>query len=326
MSRLDWSYYPHIFDTVLAFVLDHAHGQGSVTHGPSRTPDDALLRTLRLTSRTIRDSIDQYIKAHSVVLLKPHIAFTYVGKLQLFGDSASTAQVRILDVHPGTADKILPPPNIQLEFQFSKVRYARVFSESCEKILDRLIGENTPDLTVIYPVLCFENRDRRVIGNMKIHANRIITVLPLHTYPHEVQHEWLVPMPASTKQVIAIVSPANRTSNTPNDPDLTVFKQSCVTLFIDIMASALPAGRESFALVGMLQALKTAAADRPNGAEALENLAKFDDALFGNPKASSVVRRISRAEWRGELSSKEWDLLESLPGVCWETYTLCDTA
>lgn len=326
MSRLDWSCYPHIFDTVLAFVLDHARAQGRIIHGPNPTPDDVLLRTLRLTNRLVRNAIDQYIKAHAVVLLKPHIAFTYVGKLQLFVDTASTAQVRILDVHPGTADKILPPPNIRLEFQFSKVWYARVFSESCEKVLDRLVGENTPDLTVIYPVLCFENRERRVIGNMKIHATRIITVLPLHTYPHEVQHEWHLPMSASTEQVFAIVSPASRASNTLNDHHPSEFKKSCVGLHIDIMVSTIADGRESFTLVGMLQAWKTAVTDRPDGAEVLKGLSQVDDGLFESPKGSSASRRISWAEWRSELSSEEWDLLQSLPGVCWETYRLRDTA
>lgn len=183
MPTLDWSFYPHIFESILEHVLHNAEAHASVAHGPQIESDDSLLRALRLTHRFIRDTIDGRVDNHAVTLLEPPVVYSYVRGIKLSYDAETAGRVRVLDVHPSFADKHKPPADFRSEFQYLNARYVHLFSESCARVLDHFVGENPVDLTVIYPLIDGDPLEEHHIPTSSFNVPRIITMLPVYTRP-----------------------------------------------------------------------------------------------------------------------------------------------
>lgn len=325
MSRLDWDYFPHIRDTIIHHVLT----------GP---PDgrDATIGALRLTQRAVRRFVDRQLVKHAVFVLKPRKVYTYSGKVRLpFEDAAVAAQVRVLDVLPAAeADLQIRLGRLHSDIQFPEVRYARVVSITCERVLHKLVGENSHNLTVIYPHLDPLPRpgygNLRQIGDPKVNVSRIIAVRPLEAPWSYFNIGWLMPSSAKgVELVLAIVGAGVGTSSTASTvPVRPPLVERVATLLESIFAAPGPEKDGSLTVVGFSKALRETAPGNPEDDRFIQRWIR-PDADFPGCLANAYgrkLRSLSWQEWRDELSPEKWRLIESLPGVCWDTYTVRDAA
>lgn len=327
MRRLDWKFYPHLFDTILTHVLEDASAEAYVVHRiPAPTAGDSLLRALRLTNHAIRDAIDRRIDNHAVALLQPRVLYTFVGKVKLYKNPETVARARDLDVHPGSASKVAPPHRYRSKFKFSGAKYARVFSESCEEVLDRIIGHNSQDLTVIYPVLEFQSYRERRIGSTQIKVTRTITLLPVNLGSRNQSRTWVKPKSEGDAEHLAVFLAAPGADTLTQSDDIyeypmAQFRHGLMTLAYDMISSARKLAPGRVATVGLLESIRASA---PQGSNCAEWYTSFEDLAFGNSSLMGALHahRYSWEEWRDQLSQEEWSLIESIPGVCWDTYTV----
>lgn len=89
MAILDWTFFPHLLDAVIVAALD--------------SKDHGLIRTLRLTHRYVRDTVDRRIAEHAVLIARtgrPTTLLTAVGQVRLaFHDPDVAAHVRAFDMY-----------------------------------------------------------------------------------------------------------------------------------------------------------------------------------------------------------------------------------
>lgn len=332
MPTLDWSFYPHIFESILEHVLHNAEAHASVAHGPLRAFDDSLLRALRLTHRSIRDTIDRRVNNHAVTLLEPPVVYSYVGGIKLSYDAETAARVRVLDVHPGFADKHEPPADFSSEFQYLNAKYVRLFSESCARVLDHFVGENAANLTVIYPLVNCDPLDEHHIPTASLSVPRIITLLPVYTHPYS-NYTWT--WPESTVDIedgpqhIIVYVPIRGASDVPEprgkcQPRPKSFVYGVYALVDDVLSSDTVLRPRRTIHVGFLDSVEIVTphgfADEPGLGIDEPILAMTEQGKFYD------TRCISWQEWRDEVPKEEWDLMASIPGVCWDACTARDEA
>lgn len=88
MPSLDWTFFPHMLDTIVASAINQNLGH------------DGLIRALRLTNRYVKDVVDRRIAQHVIVAGCPPVLSAATGRVCLpFNEAAIAAPVTTLDTY-----------------------------------------------------------------------------------------------------------------------------------------------------------------------------------------------------------------------------------
>lgn len=295
MLPLHWNInFPHIRDAILNFALGD--------------PDDATIRALRLTQRSIREFVDRRIVQHIECTVQSFSLSTMAGHVRLsFEDERVAAQVRILDVCKGGGKT----PRAWPAVSFPNLRHARLLAVGHRIVLDWLISDSL-DVILIVPIPASK-------------SDTAYLALRIHTSPSVSRTITLVPAPKSSRpfspeETNDLNALGRLVGQQPEE--LSRYRRgfmSCVTTVEDVGDTGEGSDRPEYIQVRQeqkseIQRIK----DCVVAGQKDMTLAKVIEVEhYGRPAWRFDRRYVSPAEWREELSDEEWELINSIPESAW---------